>query len=112
MKKLLLSVPGKILINEPFPIVLKDSVENDLTFRFFMRDDKSKHDSFTRFDIISSTEAEITIYNAPEKKQTSVVEHIPVGSYMRKYNLFVNYILQRESAENGDITVNFYTEEK
>lgn len=110
--KTLLSIPGEISVNEPFVVVLPDSVEKDLTFTFYLREDKSKQESYTNFHVLSPTEAEITIYNAPEKKQTSVINHIPTGTYMNKFNLFVNYVLQLESVEKGIITVNFYTEEK
>lgn len=112
MKKLLRSVPGEISTKEPYVVVLPDSIEHDLTFTFHMREDKSRQDSYTNFHVLSPTAAEISIYNAPEKKRTFIIDDIHVGSYMKQYELFVNYILQRDSKERGSITVNFYTEEK
>ncbi len=112
MKKTLLSFPGEISKGEPFEVVLPDKVEHDLTFKFYLREDTSRPESYTGFHVVTPVEAEISIFNAPEKMQTSVTDDINVGTYMKKYILYLNYVLQLDTAERGKITVKFLTEEK
>lgn len=112
MKNLLRSVQGEITSNEPLVIVLPDNVEQDITFKFYLRNDPDKHDSYTSFSVVSPTEAEISIYNAPEAKQTSVVEDIPAGTYKKEYKLYVNYVLLSKTSNSGTITINFYIEKE
>lgn len=112
MRKLLRTIKGEITSNEPLVVVLPDNVEQDITFKFNLRHDPDKQSSYTTFTIISSTEAEISIYNAPEEKQTSVEEDIAAGTYKNEYKLYVNYSLLSDTSESGTITINFYIEGK
>ncbi len=112
MKKLLRTIKGEIISNEPLVVVLPDSVEKDITFKFYLRTNPDKQESFTEYIMISPTEAELSIYNAPEDKQTSIQEAIHVGTYMNKYGLYVNYSLWRKTKDSGTITINFYIEEE
>lgn len=112
MKKILRTVQGEIVSGEPLIVVLPDNVEQDLTFKFYLRCDPNKQDCFTTFTVISTVEAEITIYNAPEAKQISVGEDISAGTYKNEYRLYVNYSLLSTTRDSGRITINFYIEEK
>lgn len=111
MKKLLRTVQGEIMSEEPLVVVLPDNVERDITFKFYLCNDTDNTNSYTKFTTISPTEAEIHIYNAPETMQTSV-EDISVGTYKNDYKLYVNYSLLRTTNDSGTITINFYIEGK
>ena len=111
MKKLLRTIQGEISTAEPMVVVLPDSVEDDITFKFYLRKDATNPNSYTSFLTKSATEAEIAFCNVPEKKNTSVKDDIRVGTYQNKYNLYFNYVLFCKTSEEGSIIIKFFIEE-
>lgn len=112
MKKVIMTMQGEVRKNEPFVIVLPDKEEGDIKFSFrLVKEDKPKM-THTKFTSISEHEASITIYNAPLKTPTSVKVDIPVGTYLHKYRLYVNYTLICITENEGRILVKFYGEEE
>jgi len=112
MKKLLRTVQGEITTAEPLVVVLPDSVEGDIKFNFYLKQNEQNPKSYTELIIVSPNEANVSLYNIKEKLQASVAEDIPVGTYQNKYKLYLNYILFCKTREAGTIMINFYTEEK
>lgn len=90
---------GQISIDTPFVVVVKDSVEGDMTFSFMLKED-DKNLSYTTYDVKNEHEAILTISNV---KGDGVQSNNPilVGIYSGEYLLFVSFVIFAQKMVNG-----------
>lgn len=82
-------------------IVIPDEFDCDMTFYFKLLDDKEHKSSYTKYTVESPSTGIITITN-PQMGVLRPSTSIEVGSYQKKYRLYINYIL-RAQEEGKDI---------
>ena len=112
MKKILRTIQGEITSKEPLVVVLPDNVEGPVKFNFYLKENRERPTVYTELQVVAADEANISLFNMPGKRQMSVKEDIPVGTYQNRYNLFVNFVLLSKTPNEGSITINFFIEEK
>ena len=82
----ILNQRGKISLDVPFCVFIKDEIEGDMTFNFKLKEDEEHNGSYTTYEAHSINEATLTISNVKDNGVSS--QKIPVGTYMGKYTLY------------------------
>lgn len=103
----ILNQRGKISLDMPFCVSIKDEIEGDMTFNFKLKEDEH-HGSYTTYEAHSSSEATLTISNVKDNGISS--QKIPIGTYKGKFTLYTSFIVYRHD-NNWIIDVKFFTKE-
>lgn len=114
LEKIILEETRAISLDHPVVFVIPDNVEGDMTFTIKLVNNKEDGaDSYTRYNAIDAYNAEIIISNAPKNKSLTIGNDIFLGTYKKKYKLFLKYSLT-EILENEfrNISVRFISKEQ
>lgn len=102
MKETLFSNEGTISRNVPYRVVIPDEIEGNMELKFsFSPKDISKPWTYTHFVVIDQSHGNVQIVNYDFESVTQPKESIPVGTYQKKYKLYVSYVVS--PTEQDDI---------
>ncbi len=107
----LISHSGRIGKETPFKVLIEDPADCDMIFTFSLAEDKTETRSYTKYEAKDSGHGYITIYNIRQNANVSSSTPIEIGTYKKKYRLFVMFHIMAIGMEEHQIDVNFYLKE-
>lgn len=104
---------AKMSLSKNAFFLIKDDVEGDIRINVALAIDSDSNDNYTRYTVENSYQALIQIYNAPVGKYVRTREAMKLGTYMNKYNLYLQFCLEPEDGNKTRVLkVTFYIEKK
>ncbi len=107
----LISHLGNIGKENPFKVLIEDPADCDMIFTFSLAEDKTETRSYTKYEAKDSGHGYITIYNIGQSANVTSSIPIEIGTYKKKYRLFVMFHIMAVGKEEHQIEVSFYLKE-
>lgn len=101
----LLQQTAKISFNQNVTVLVKDPEDVDMTFVFKISNDAENDQSYTKYNVIDKANGELIVYNVGSSRNVSPKQPIRVGTYRKKYSLYVNFIIEAASVPTDMSTI-------
>lgn len=95
--------------NSPIYCELEDKIEGDVHLEIDFKEDRNESRPYTNIKAQDNYKLLITIYN--QKDNGGNLELIKIGTYMRKYELYINIRIVDIHDDTHTIILNLYTKE-